>query len=140
MTSSPVKPKIFVARQIFPEGLERLRAVADVDYNDQTAPLSTSDLAVRLANVDVCPVDCFREGPNFLVIDPDECIDCAVCVPECPVNAIYAEDDVPGDQQQFISLNTELARSWKSITKSKGSLPEAEDWKDVKNKLDQLVR
>jgi len=52
MTSSPVKPKIFVARQIFPEGLERLRAVADVDYNDQTAPLSTSDLAVRLANVD----------------------------------------------------------------------------------------
>ncbi len=90
--------------------------------------------------VDVCPVDCFREGPNFLVIDPDECIDCAVCVPECPVNAIYAEDDVPGDQQQFISLNLELARSWKSITKSKGSLPEAEEWKDVKNKLEHLVR
>ncbi len=90
--------------------------------------------------VDVCPVDCFREGPNFLVIDPDECIDCAVCVPECPVNAIYAEDDVPSDQQHFISLNTELARSWKSITKSKGSLPEAEDWKDVKSKLDQLIR
>jgi ferredoxin len=90
--------------------------------------------------VDVCPVDCFREGPNFLVIDPDECIDCAVCVPECPVNAIYAEDDVPSDQQHFISLNTELARSWKSITKSKGSLPEAEEWKDVKSKLDQLIR
>jgi ferredoxin len=85
-------------------------------------------------------VDCFREGPNFLVIDPDECIDCAVCVPECPVNAIYAEDDVPGDQQHFIALNTELSRSWKSITKSKGSLPEAEEWKDVKNKLDQLSR
>jgi ferredoxin len=90
--------------------------------------------------VDVCPVDCFREGPNFLVIDPDECIDCAVCVPECPVNAIYAEDDVPSDQQAFIALNTELSRSWKSITKSKGSLPDAEEWKDVKNKLDQLVR
>jgi ferredoxin len=74
------------------------------------------------------------------VIDPDECIDCAVCVPECPVNAIYAEDDVPGDQQHFIALNTELSRSWKSITKSKGSLPEAEEWKDVKNKLDQLSR
>ena len=71
--------------------------------------------------VDVCPVDCFREGPNFLTIDPDECIDCAVCVPECPVNAIYAEDDVPGDQQAFIALNTELSRNWKSITKSKGS-------------------
>ena len=47
--------------------------------------------------VDVCPVDCFREGPNFLTIDPDECIDCAVCIPECPVNAIYAEEDVPED-------------------------------------------
>ena len=47
--------------------------------------------------VDVCPVDCFREGPNMLVIDPDECIDCAVCIPECPVNAIYAEEDVPAD-------------------------------------------
>ena len=90
--------------------------------------------------VDVCPVDCFREGPNFLVIDPDECIDCAVCVPECPVNAIYAEDDVPGDQQQVIKINTELARSWTSITKSKGSLPEAEEWKDVKNKIDHLIR
>ena len=55
--------------------------------------------------VDVCPVDCFREGPNFLVIDPDECIDCAVCIPECPTNAIMAEEDVPEDQQeQFTSL------------------------------------
>jgi ferredoxin len=90
--------------------------------------------------VDVCPVDCFREGPNFLTIDPDECIDCAVCVPECPVNAIYAEDDVPGDQQVFIALNTELSRNWKSITKSKGSLPDADDWKDVKDKLEHLIR
>ena len=49
--------------------------------------------------VDVCPVDCFREGPNMLVIDPDECIDCAVCVPECPAEAIVAEEDVPGDQE-----------------------------------------
>ncbi len=48
--------------------------------------------------VDVCPVDCFREGPNFLTIDPDECIDCAVCIPECPANAIMPEEDVPGDQ------------------------------------------
>src|SRR5688572_33441875 len=62
--------------------------------------------------VDVCPVDCFREGPNFLVIDPDECIDCAVCVAECPVNAIYAEEDVPSDQQNFIKINVELARFW----------------------------
>ncbi|WP_424192040.1 ferredoxin FdxA [Ampullimonas aquatilis] len=90
--------------------------------------------------VDVCPVDCFREGPNFLVIDPDECIDCAVCVAECPVNAIYAEDDVPGDQQQFIALNVELTPNWPSITKTKEPLPEAEQWKDVKDKLQYLER
>ena len=60
--------------------------------------------------VDVCPVDCFREGPNFLVIDPDECIDCTLCVAECPVEAIFAEDDVPADQQQFMALNAELAK------------------------------
>jgi ferredoxin len=90
--------------------------------------------------VDVCPVDCFREGPNFLVIDPDECIDCAVCVPECPVNAIYAEDDVPGDQQAFIKMNLDLAQGWPSITKSKAALPDADEWKDVTAKLDQLVK
>jgi len=60
--------------------------------------------------VDVCPVDAFREGPNFLVIDPDECIDCAVCVPECPVAAIHAEEDLPGGQRDFIPLNAELKR------------------------------
>jgi ferredoxin len=90
--------------------------------------------------VDVCPVDCFREGPNFLAIDPDECIDCAVCVAECPVNAIYAEEDVPADQQQFIKLNVDLARKWPSITKTKDPLPDADDWKDVKEKLDQLAK
>jgi ferredoxin len=90
--------------------------------------------------VDVCPVDCFREGPNFLAIDPDECIDCAVCIPECPVNAILPEEDVPGDQQKFIALNAELAKNWPSITKRKPALPDAEEWKDRKDKLDQLVR
>ena len=90
--------------------------------------------------MDVCPVDCFREGPNFLTIDPNECIDCAVCVPECPVNAIYAEDDVPGDQQQFIKMNLELAKQWPSITKSKAPLPDADDWKDVKTKLEHLEK
>ena len=92
--------------------------------------------------VDVCPVDCFREGPNMLVIDPDECIDCAVCIPECPVNAIYAEEDVPADQLAFIKLNVELARAegWKSITKRKPALLDADDWKDVKSKIGMLVR
>ena len=60
--------------------------------------------------VDVCPTDAFREGPNFLVIDPDECIDCTLCVPECPVEAIFAEEDVPLDQRAFTALNAELAK------------------------------
>lgn len=90
--------------------------------------------------VDVCPVDCFRAGPNFLVIDPDECIDCAVCVAECPVNAIYAEEDVPADQQQFIKINADLIRSWPSITKTTAPLTDADDWKDVKDKLQYLER
>lgn len=64
----------------------------------------------------VCPVDAFREGRNFLVIDPDDCIDCAVCVPECPVNAIYAEDDVPPEQRDFIATNARLAPLWPTIT------------------------
>jgi ferredoxin len=90
--------------------------------------------------VDVCPVDCFREGPNFLVIDPDECIDCAVCIPECPVNAILPEEDVPVEQQHFIKLNLELARGWPSITRMKPALPDADQWKDVKDKLQLLEK
>ncbi|HKO89308.1 MAG TPA: ferredoxin FdxA [Burkholderiales bacterium] len=90
--------------------------------------------------VDVCPVDCFREGPNFLAIDPDECIDCAVCIPECPVNAIYAEEDVPPAQRSFIALNAELARDWPAITDRKEALPEAEKWKDTPDKLQYLQR
>ena len=90
--------------------------------------------------VDVCPVDCFREGPNFLVIDPDECIDCAVCIPECPASAILPEEDVPADQQAYIALNAELALKWPSITKRKAALPDADEWKDRKNKLGELIR
>mgnify|MGYP003340295196 CR=1 FL=1 len=90
--------------------------------------------------VDVCPVDCFKEGPNMLVIDPDECIDCAVCIPECPVNAIYAEEDIPDDQKAFIAINAELAKLWPTITDAKEPLPEAEQFKDVKGKLDQIER
>ena len=90
--------------------------------------------------VDVCPVDCFKEGPNFLVIDPDECIDCAVCIPECPVNAIYAEEDVPAGQEAFTALNAELAKVWPVITDKKDALPDAEQWKDVKDKLQYLER
>jgi len=90
--------------------------------------------------VDVCPVDCFKEGPNMLVIDPNECIDCGVCIPECPVNAIFAEDDVPADQKQFLALNADLAKKWPTITGTKEPLPEAEEYKDVKGKLRYLER
>ena len=90
--------------------------------------------------VDVCPVDAFREGPNFLVIDPIDCIDCAVCVPECPVNAIYAEEDVPSDQQDFTPLNAELAKKWPTITRTKPSLPDADEWAQVKDKRAELKR
>jgi len=90
--------------------------------------------------VDVCPVDCFLEGPNFLIIDPDECIDCAVCVPECPANAIYAEEDLPADQQEFIKINVELLPKYKSITKRKAALPDADEWNGKPDKLQYLER
>lgn len=92
--------------------------------------------------VDVCPVDCFLEGPNFLTINPEECIDCAVCVPECPAGAIYAEEDLPEAELKFIEINAELCESdnYKAITKSKEPLPDADEWKDKTDKLEHLVR
>ncbi|MBK6973483.1 MAG: ferredoxin family protein [Sterolibacteriaceae bacterium] len=90
--------------------------------------------------VDVCPTDAFREGPNFLVIDPDDCIDCTLCVPECPVDAIYAEDDVPADQRGFISLNAELGKRWKPIIDKKPAPPDADDWAKAKDKRGELDR
>lgn len=90
--------------------------------------------------VEVCPVDCFHEGPNFLVIDPDECIDCTLCEPECPVEAIYPEDDVPEGQEHYIALNAELAKQWPVINRKKEPLPDAEEWKDVQDKLKYLER
>ena len=90
--------------------------------------------------VDVCPTDAFREGPNFLVIDPDECIDCTLCVPECPVEAIYADDDVPEDQRDLIPLNAELAKEWKPIIEKKPALSDADDWAKAKGKRSELDR
>lgn len=90
--------------------------------------------------VEVCPVDCFREGPNMLIIDPDECIDCNLCVPECPVDAIYAEDDVPDDQKDFIQLNAELSKQWPTITTKKPAPEDADEWKDVADKRQYLEK
>lgn|SRR6185437_11313581 len=92
--------------------------------------------------VDVCPVDCFREGPNFLVIDPDECIDCTLCVAECPVEAIFPEDEVPDSQRHFIDINAVLSKNpkWKPITMKKDAPADADDWINVKEKLHLLDR
>lgn len=90
--------------------------------------------------VDVCPTDAFREGPNFLVIDPQECVDCMLCVAECPVEAIYAENEVPPGQEGYVALNAELARVWKPIVEVKPELPEAGMWAKVKDKLKLLQR
>ena len=90
--------------------------------------------------VDVCPVDCFREGPNMLVIDPDECIDCTLCVAECPVEAIFAEDDVPVTQRTFIPINAELAKVWKPIVARKPGPPDADEWAKVKEKAHLLEK
>ena len=85
-------------------------------------------------------MDCFHEGPNFLVIDPDECIDCTLCVPECPINAIYAEDDLPEGQEKFTALNAELARKWPVLTEKKPELTDAKKWEDVPDKMKHLER
>jgi ferredoxin len=90
--------------------------------------------------VEVCPVDCFHEGPNFLVIDPEECIDCTLCEPECPAEAIFPEDDLPADQQLFLELNTELAQQWPVITQMKAAPPDADEWNGKEGKLDLLER
>lgn len=90
--------------------------------------------------VEVCPVDCFHEGPNMLVIDPDECIDCTLCEPECPVDAILSEDDVPDSMQNFIELNAELSRQWPVINEMKDAPEDADEWKDKPDKLQYLER
>lgn len=88
--------------------------------------------------VATCPADCFHEGENMLVIDPVECIDCGACVPACPANAIYAEDDVPDDMREYVDLNKSLAKEWPLITSQKDPLPEADDYKGVSNKRSML--
>jgi ferredoxin len=90
--------------------------------------------------VEVCPVDCFHEGPNFLVIDPEECIDCTLCEPECPAEAIFPEDDLPEGQEVFIEINAELSLKWPVITEQKDPPPDAAEWDGKSGKLDLLER
>ena len=90
--------------------------------------------------VEVCPVDCFYEGPNMLVIHPDECIDCALCEPECPVDAIFSEDEIPEGQEEFLALNAELAETWPNITEKKAPPDDEAQWREVRGKRRYLER
>lgn len=87
--------------------------------------------------VSVCPVDCFYEGENFIVINPTECIDCGVCVPECPIDAIVQDSDLPEpDRTKWIEINTEYSEIWPNITLKKEPLPDAADWDGVPDKFE----
>ena len=88
--------------------------------------------------VEVCPVDCFYEGPNFLAINPDECIDCAVCIPECPVNAIVPDSNTDIDVIFWTDLNRRLSSQWPNINKKKPPLPDHAEWTDKPGKIDLL--
>ena len=90
--------------------------------------------------VEVCPVDCFHEGPNMLVIDPDECIDCALCEPECPVDAIFADDEIPEGQEKFLELNQELSQLWPVISEAPIPPDDADDWREVEDKFKYLEK
>ncbi len=90
--------------------------------------------------VTVCPVDAFHEGSTFLVINPEECIDCDLCVPECPADAIYADIDVPQEQRGFVEINAELAKTWPVINEQKEPLPDADKWNGVEGKRQYLEK
>ncbi|MCG7533020.1 ferredoxin family protein [Psychrobium sp. MM17-31] len=89
--------------------------------------------------VAVCPADAFHEGPNFLAINPIDCIDCDLCAPECPADAIFQEDELPTGQEQFKELNAELSEVWPKITDVISPLPDADKVNGVPNKIDQLI-
>lgn len=136
-TAAGVHRYRYIVRHLFVSAVAR----TDAGASSMTHVVTENCIKCKFTDcVDVCPVDCFREGANFLVIDPDECIDCAVCVPECPANAIFAEEDVPQDQVHFIELNAELTPEFESITRTKKPLPEADDWNGVADKLQYLER
>ncbi len=89
--------------------------------------------------VEVCPVDCFHEGPNILVIDPEECIDCALCEPECPADAIFSEDELPAGQEEFIELNKTLSLKWPVICEIIPAPEDAKEWNGKPDKRKLLL-
>ena len=88
--------------------------------------------------VEVCPVDCFHEGPNFLVINPEECIDCSLCEPECPINAIISDEDITDDNRQFLEINKRLSKKWPILTEIKAAPDDAKEWENKANKIELL--
>ena len=89
--------------------------------------------------VEVCPVECFHEGPNMLVINPEECIDCALCEPECPINAISSENSEKNYDKKYLEVNKRLSKKWPIIVTSKQPMPEAKKWEKVKDKMKFLA-
>ncbi len=89
----------------------------------------------------VCPVDAFREGPNFLVINPDECIDCDACVSECPVEAIFPDDEVPEKWEHYIDWNERLAEKWddRVINETVDPMEDADEWADKEKTEKDIV-
>jgi ferredoxin len=88
--------------------------------------------------VEVCPVNCFYEGKNFLVIKADECIDCGACEPVCPTKAIFPESDLPPKWDEYKALNNDLAAKWPNISAKKDALPDADAWKEKDGKRSML--
>ena len=85
--------------------------------------------------VEVCPVDCFYEGANMVVVNPDECIDCGVCRAECPVDAIVSEDEA---SDAIVEINEKYSQEWPNVTAKKEPAADADDYKDVENKLEMF--
>ena len=113
----------------------------EIEVPSMTFVVTEACIKCKLTDcVEVCPVDCFHEGPNFLVIDPDECIDCTLCEPECPVEAIYSEDELPEGQEHYLKLNEELTQDWPVITEMIDPPDDAAEWREVKDKLQYLER
>ena len=128
-------------RRKLPVGLRRGEIDLEAGFLEMTYVVTESCIKCKYTDcVDVCPVDCFREGPNMLVIDPEECIDCTLCVPECPVDAIFAEDDVPPEQRDWIPINADLSKIWKPIVERKPAPVDADEWAKVKEKKQLLER
>lgn len=95
-------------------------------------------LCKYLECVGICPVMCFHEGANCLVIDPDECIDCGACVDPCPVDAIYPEESLPEKWREYAELNARYSKEWPTITMKKVPLPSADEYKSVESKRSLL--